>query len=32
MTNDIEKRKQEALQDAIARKIIIHGCICSVII
>ncbi len=29
MTNDIDTKKQEALQDAIARKIIIQGCLCS---
>lgn len=31
MTNDIDTKKQEALQDAIARKIIIQGCLCSLI-
>lgn len=31
MPNDIDKKKQEALQDAIARKIIIHGSMCAII-
>ena len=31
MTNDIEQKKQEALQDAIARKITVQGSLCAII-
>lgn len=31
MTNDIDKKKQEKLQDAIARKIIFQGSLCAII-
>lgn len=31
MTNDIEQKKQEDLQDAIARKIIVQGGLCATI-
>ena len=31
MTNDIDQKKQEALQDAIARKIIVQGGSCAII-
>jgi signal transduction histidine kinase len=31
MTNDIDKKKQEDLQDSIARKIIIQGSLCALI-
>ena len=31
MTNDLDQKKQEALQDAIARKIIVQGGLCAII-